>query len=289
MRYEGEIYRPFSEANSYLLQCTIGCSHNKCTFCGMYKNKKFRIRSLDEIYEDIAMAAKAYPETEKVFLCDGDAISIDNKELLLIIKKLNQTFPRLRHIASYVGPTNLLQKTEEELLEIKNAGLNKLYIGIESGDEQVLSDINKGVSLSEMREACMKIYKLGFNVSSMMLIGIAGKGNKSREHAINTAKLVNETHPQYLAAMTYTPVPGTQLFNSIQRGDFTPLSPEETLNEIKILIENIDIDLKFVGTHVSNFVPLTGKLPEEKKQMIDTINMALNNPGLLRKQHPGSL
>ena len=134
MRYEGNMFRPFSEANSYLLQCTVGCSHNQCTFCGMYKDKKYRERSLKEIMEDIAMAKDHYNDLEKVFLCDGDAIALETDMLLTILKKLYQTFPSLRHVGSYVGPQSTLSKSMEELKALRSAGLTKAYIGVETGD-----------------------------------------------------------------------------------------------------------------------------------------------------------
>ena len=150
MRYEGNIFRPFSEANSYLLQCTIGCSHNQCTFCGMYKDKKYRVRQIAEIMEDIAMAKDHYGDLEKVFLCDGDAIALETDMLLAIVKKLYQTFPSLRHVGSYVGPQSTLSKSMEELKELRAAGLTKAYIGVETGDDDLLKKVKKGVGYSQM-------------------------------------------------------------------------------------------------------------------------------------------
>ena len=278
MRYEGNIFRPFSEANSYLLQCTVGCSHNRCTFCGMYKDKKYRVRTLEEIKEDIAMASNAYGDVEKVFLCDGDAIAIEMDMLLEIIATLYGTFPSLRHVSSYVGPQSTLSKSLEDLKTLRAAGLTKAYLGVETGDEELLRKVGKGVGYDEMLQAGRNLVEAGINLSAMVLIGLAGPGEASRRHALATAKISNEMKPQYLAAMTVTPVPGTVLFRQVQEGKFGLLDPFETLEEMKLLFENITIDgLKFVGTHVSNYLPITGTLQRDKQKMIDTVDQVLKN------------
>ncbi len=180
MRYEGNIFRPFSEANSYLLQCTVGCSHNKCTFCGMYKDKKYRERSISEIMEDIKMAKDHYGDLEKVFLCDGDAIALETDMLLTILKKLYQTFPSLRHVGSYVGPQSTLSKSMEELRELRAAGLTKAYIGVETGDDELLKKVKKGVGYDQMLEAGGNLVAANINLSAMVLLGLAGKGARPR-------------------------------------------------------------------------------------------------------------
>ena len=278
MRYEGNIYRPFSEANSYLLQCTVGCSHNKCTFCGMYKDKKYRVRSLPDIKEDIRLAKEHYGDIEKVFLCDGDAIDIGTDTLLEILADLKKSFPSLRHVGTYVGPVSVLKKSIFELKTLKEAGLVKAYLGVESGDDKLLHEINKGVGYSEMLQAGLNLKEAGFNLSSMVLLGLAGNGERSTEHAMATAKITNEMKPEYLAAMTVTPVPGTVLYTKVQRGEFQLLDPFETLEEMKTIFENITIDgLKFVGVHASNYLPVNGTLQKDKQKMIDTVNHVLES------------
>ncbi|MFA6034345.1 MAG: radical SAM protein [Myxococcota bacterium] len=278
MRYEGNIYRPFSEASSYLLQCTVGCSHNRCTFCGMYKDKKYRVRALSEIKEDIRMAVEQYGDLEKVFLIDGDAIAIDTDILLDIIKTLYAAFPSLRHVGSYVGPQSTLSKSMDELRALRAAGLTKAYLGVESGDDSVLKAIKKGVTAAEMLTAGQNLEEAGINLSSMVLVGIAGNGEASQRHALATAKITNEMKPHYLAALTVTPVPGTALYRQIQKGEFSLPDPFETLEEIKNIFENITIDnLKFVGTHVSNYLPITGTLQRDKKKMIETVEEVLKS------------
>jgi radical SAM superfamily enzyme YgiQ (UPF0313 family) len=278
MRYEGNIFRPFSEANSYLLQCTIGCSHNQCTFCGMYKDKKYRKRSLAEITEDIAMAKDSYGDVEKVFLCDGDAIALETNMLLAILKKLYQTFPSLRHVGSYVGPQSTLSKSIEELNALRNAGLTKAYLGVETGDDELLKKVKKGVDSDQMLQAGQNLVAAGINLSAMVLLGLAGKGAVSRRHALATAKICNEMKPQYLAALTVTPVPGTVLYSQLERGEFKLLDPFETLEEMKQIFENITADnMKFVGAHASNYLPVTGTLQKDKQKMIAMVDAVLEN------------
>lgn len=288
MRYEGNIFRPFSEANSYLLQCTIGCSHNQCTFCGMYKDKKYRVRTIAEIMEDIRMARDSYGDLEKVFLCDGDAIALETDMLLKIIRKLYQTFPSLRHVGSYVGPQSTLSKSMEDLRTLRSAGLTKAYIGVETGDNDLLKKIKKGVDYGQMLTAGRNLVDAGINLSAMVLLGIAGKGEASKRHALATAKICNEMQPQYLAALTVTPVPGTVLYRQVQQGEFKLLDPFETLEEMKQIFENITADnMKFIGTHSSNYLSITGTLQRDKKKMIAAVDEVLKNrdEGMLRPDY----
>jgi radical SAM superfamily enzyme YgiQ (UPF0313 family) len=288
LRYEGNIFRPFSEANSYLLQCTIGCSHNQCTFCGMYKDKKYRVRQLSEIMEDIKMAKDHYGDLEKVFLCDGDAIALETDMLLAIIKKLYLTFPSLRHVGSYVGPQSTLSKSIEELRMLRAAGLTKAYIGVETGDDDLLKKVKKGVGYDQMLMAGRNLVDADINLSAMVLLGLAGKGEASKRHALATARICNEMKPQYLAALTVTPVPGTVLYRQVQAGDFELLDPFETLEEMKQIFENITVDnMKFVGTHASNYMSITGTLQKDKQKMIAAVDEVLGNRDerMLRPDH----
>ena len=278
MRYEGNIFRPFSEAKSYLLQCTIGCSHNQCTFCGMYKDKKYRIRSLEEIKTDIAMAKNYYNDLEKVFLCDGDAIAIETDILLEILDELYRVFPSLRHVGSYVGPRSTLNKSMSELTALRAAGLTKAYLGVETGDDRLLKEVKKGVSYQEMLQAGQNLVNAGINLSAMVLLGLAGPGEPSREHALATAKITNEMKPHYLAALTVTPVPNTVLHRQVLAREFKILDAFETLEEMKWIFENITIDgLKFVGAHASNYLPVSGTLQKDRQKMLDVVNNVLES------------
>lgn len=283
MRYEGTIIRPFSEANSYLLQCTLGCSHNQCTFCGTYKDKPFRIRPLSEILEDIRMAGDHYGDLDKVFLCDGDAIALPTDMLLKILHQLYRTFPALRHVGTYVGPKSTLKKSISDLIALRAAGLTKAYLGVETGDDRLLKEINKGVSADQMRRAGLNLKQAGINLSAMVLLGIAGKGVRSYEHAVATAAITDAIHPQYLAALTVTPIPGTPLGNQVASGNFQLLDPFETLEEMKILFEHIAMDdLKFVGVHASNYLPINGTLQKDKARMLATITDILEKQDIHR-------
>ncbi len=292
MRYEGTIFRPFSEANSYLLQCTIGCSHNGCTFCGMYKDKHYRQRHLAEIREDIRLAREHYGDIEKVFLIDGDAIALPSATLLEILYELYAAFPSLRHVGTYVGPRSTLEKSLSELTALRAAGLTKAYLGVETGDDQLLRAINKGVGASEMLQAGRNLVNAGFNLSSMVLLGLAGKGERSHAHAVATAAITNAMRPHYLAALTVTPVPGTALFRQVQAGTFQPLDAFETLAEMRVLFCHLgEAPLKFVGVHASNYLPINGRLPEDRARMLEAIDsvLATRDPGRLRAEHQRGL
>lgn len=278
MRYEGNIFRPFSEADSYLLQCTVGCSHNACTFCGMYKDKRYRVRPLDEILEDIRLARAHFGDAEKVFLCDGDAVAIETETLLAILEALYASFPSLRHVGSYVGPQSTLSKTKDELLALRAAGLTKAYLGVETGDDELLRSVGKGVGADEMLRAGRNLVEANINLSAMVLLGLAGRGEGSARHALETARIINAMQPQYLAALTVTPVPGTTLYRRVQDGRFVLPDPFETLDEMKRIFEAITLDhLKFVGTHVSNYLPIVGTLQKDKPKMIALVDRVLRD------------
>ncbi len=287
MRYEGNIIRPFSEANSYLLQCTLGCSHNQCTFCGTYKDKPYRIRPMSEIKTDIRMASDHYGDVEKVFLCDGDAIVMPTDMILEILKDLYATFPSLRHVGTYVGPKSTLGKSVDELKTLRAAGLTKAYLGVETGDDQLLKEVKKGVTAQQMLQAGLNLNEADINLSSMVLLGLAGRGPRSREHAIATADITNAMQPRYLAAMTVTPIPKTPLYNQVRSGKFQLLDPFETLEEMKTMFEHLTIDnLKFVGIHASNYLPINGTLQRDKDQMLTMIDEVLStrDSGRLRNE-----
>lgn len=284
MRYEGQIFRPFSEANSFILQCTIGCSHNGCSFCGMYKDKRYRIRSLEEISQDIEMAKAHHGDLEKVFLCDGDAIAMESDLLLEILRRLYETFPSLRHVGSYVGPQSTLGKSMTELCALRAAGLTKAYLGVETGDESMLKQINKGVTVEEMLEAGTRLVNAGINLSAMVLLGLAGNDTAVQERiAIATAQLCSRMKPRYLAALTVTPVPGTRLYREMEKGVYVPPDAFATLEEMKTLFEHLDADnMKFVGVHASNYLPINGTLPKDKARMVGLIDSVLEKRDLSR-------
>jgi radical SAM superfamily enzyme YgiQ (UPF0313 family) len=278
MRYQGTIIRPFSEADSYLLQCTLGCSHNRCTFCGTYKDKPFRIRPLPEILEDIQMARQHLGDARKVFLCDGDAIVIPTDMLLEILKALYCAFASLRHVGTYVGPRSTLSKSNEELRALRAAGLTKVYLGVETGEARLLGEVKKGVDAAQMLLAGRNLVEADFNLSAMVLLGLAGRGERSQAHARATADLINAMRPRYLAAMTVTPVPRTPLFEQVRAGAFELLDPFETLAEMRTMLDGITLDpLKFVGVHASNYLPVNGTLQRDKAGMLALVDEVLRS------------
>ena len=283
MRYEGNIFRPPGEWKSYLLQCTIGCSYNKCTFCGMYKDKSFRVRPLKDILEDIDMAKAYYGDVKRVFLCDGDAIIMRQDELLAILEKLYQSFPSLEKVTTYAGPKSTMTKTPEQLRELRQAGLVRTYLGVESGSDEVLKATNKGVTAQEMLEAGLRLTEAGFDLWDIILIGLAGPGEASTKHAIQTAELINKMKPRHLSAMTYMVADGTPLAEDVHAGKFQVLSPDETLREIRTLIEHLETGpLHFTSNHASNYLPLKGTLPDDKEHLLSLIDAALGGEINLR-------
>ncbi|MCR4400588.1 MAG: radical SAM protein [Syntrophomonadaceae bacterium] len=278
MRYEGNIYRPPSEARSYILQCTVGCSHNRCTFCGMYKDKKYRVRSVEEIRADIRMARLYYgPDLLKVFLADGDALAMDTTDLLEILAELKRQFPYLRHVGIYAGPQSILGKEDGELLELKKAGLTIAYLGVETGDRELLADIRKGVSYEEMAAAGQKVVRSGIQLSVTVLLGLAGSGEPSLRHARETARICNDINPDFLSALTLMVVPGTVLHRRIQSGKFRLPEPFEILQEMEELVSHLEVDeCEFRSNHASNYLPIKGRLQRDKAQMLALIGGILH-------------
>ncbi|NLW90834.1 MAG: radical SAM protein [Syntrophomonadaceae bacterium] len=273
MRYEGNIFRPPSEARSYILQCTVGCSHNRCTFCAMYKDKKYRVRSLDEIKTDIRMAKQYYGDLEKVFLADGDALAMDTSDLVEIITYLKESFPSLRHIGIYASPDSILQKEISELTALKAAGLTIAYLGVETGDPELLQDIRKGVTYDEMVDAGRRIRRAGILLSVTVLLGLAGRSPKAVDHAVNTAKICNDMNPDYIGALVLMLVPRTELFRRQEKGEFELPGPFEILDEMRILIDHLNVQgTEFRSNHASNYLPIKGRLPDDKEKMLKLIN-----------------
>ncbi len=271
MRYDSDIlYRPPGEWKSYLLQCTIGCSYNKCTFCAMYKEKKFRIRPVEEILEDIDMARDYYgPGLKRVFLMDGDAVIMKTDDLIRVLRKLYDTFPALEKVTTYAGPRSTLAKSPEELRAIREAGLNRAYLGVESGSDAVLKAINKGVTAAQMLEAGM---------------GLTGQDGDWEEHILSTAKMINAMKPRHLSAMTFAPAKGTPLGEDVLAGRFKVCTPDQILEECHLLIEHLDVDpLHFTSNHASNYLPLKGGLPEDKEKFLKLLDEALAGKIRLRK------
>ena len=285
MRYDSDLlYRPPGEWKSYLLQCTIGCSNNQCTFCGMYKEKKFRIRPTQEILEDIDMARAYYgPGLQRVFLMDGDAIIIKTEDLLRILRKLYDTFPALEKVTLYAGPRSTLSKTPEELKALHDAGLSRAYLGVESGSDAVLKFIHKGVNAQQMLQAGQRLVEAGIDLWVTIILGITGEGGDWREHILSTAQIINQMKPRHLSAMTFAPAKGTPLGDDVLAGRFKVYGPDHILEECRLLIEHLDVDpLHFTSNHASNYLPLKGSLPQDREKFLSLIDQALE--GKIRRR-----
>ncbi|MEA4925370.1 MAG: radical SAM protein [Syntrophomonadaceae bacterium] len=288
MRYEGSVYRPPSEARSYILQCTVGCTHNRCTFCSMYKDKKYHVRSMDEIMADIRMAKMYYGDVEKVFLADGDALAMPADDLLQILAALYQNFHSLMHVGIYASPDSILNKEADELKKLKEAGLTIAYLGVETGDRQLLADIRKGVTYEEMVEAGKKIRQAGILLSVTILLGLAGRTPRAADHARNTSKILNEINPDYIGALTLMLEPRTELYRRMQKGEFELPGPFEILDELRIIIQGLEVQgTEFRSNHASNYLPIRGRLPEDKQKMLDLINSIIkkNDRSYLRPDY----
>ena len=285
IEYEPPVYRPPGEWRSFLVQATIGCSHNGCTFCGMYKSKKYRVRPLDDILWDIRETAGMYNnQFEKVFICDGDAIAMPTEDLLAILREIKKDFPKCRLISTYAGPISTLKKTPEELKILREAGLGRAYLGIETGMDSLLKSVNKGVTRAEMLRAGTNLREAGIDLWGIVLIGLGGKP-LSMENARETARIVNEMRPQHLSAMNYTPVEGTKLGNQALRGEFQVLSAAESLRETAELIRNLHVSgMHFTSDHASNYLPLKGTLCEDKEKLLDLIDGALGGSVAIRSE-----
>ena len=278
MRYDSDlIYRPPGEWRSYLLQCTIGCSHNKCTFCAMYKEKKFRIRPLEEILEDIDMALDYYgPNVERVFLMDGDAIVMKTGQLLKVLEKLYHNFPNLQKVTTYAGPKSTLAKSVSELTELRQAGLTRAYLGVESGSDAVLSAIEKGCTAEEMLRAGQNLVEAGIDLWAILILGLTGQDGDWQEHVLSSARIINEMRPRHLSAMTFAPAAGTPLGEDVLAGRFKVCTPEHILRECRLLIETLDVNpLHFTSNHASNYLPLKGGLPEDREKFVALLDRAL--------------
>lgn len=275
MEYVGDVYRPPGEWRSFLLQVTVGCSHNGCSFCGMYKNKRFYIKDLDETIGDIRETAANYNRFEKIFLCDGDAIIIEQENLLKILSELKKCFPYARLISTYAGPKSTLSKTPEQLRQLREAGLGRAYLGVESGSDAVLKATNKGVDAATMLQAGTNLREAGIDLWAIILIGLGGTAG-SVEHIHSTIEILNRMKPNHLSSMNLTPVPGTKLYNQVQRGEFQVLSAAQSLKETRDLIAGLNVaNLHFTSDHASNYLPLKGTLPDETHRLLALIDGAL--------------
>jgi len=283
MYNEQVIVRPPSEANSFLLPVTLGCSHNKCTFCGTFTGIKFRIRPLEDIKRDIDKVAENYSwSMRRVFLENGDALICPQRRLVEVLNYLNEKFPNLDKIGTYATPQSALIKSADELKELNQLGLKIAYLGVETGDGELLKKINKGASYDEIVEAGRKIKQAGITLSVTVILGLGGIEG-SKKHAMGIARILTDLDPDFAGALTLMLVPGTPLHKEWEEGKFTIISPFQSLEELKLIIENSNFtNCFFTANHASNYLPIKARLPKQKAEMLKLINEVLTSKDMSR-------
>jgi len=275
MHYQGTVYRPPSEAGSILLQVTIGCSHNKCTFCGMYKGQRFSITPEKIVFADIDYAARHFSHARRLFLCDGDALILPHNRLRAILARIQERLPQISRVGIYANYKSLKAKTVEELEELRRLGLGIAYMGLESGDDQTLAAINKGAIAEDMITMAGKAKAAGIKLSVTVLLGIAGS-ERSLVHAEETGRALSAIDPEYVGALSLMIEPQTKLYADIQAGRFVVPGPLAILGELRAMIAATHLTGGlFHANHASNYLPVRAKLPEEKEATLDLIDQAL--------------
>lgn len=276
--YDEPLFRPPSEAYSLIFQLTIGCSWNKCAFCEMYTSKNFKVKNEAEVFAEIDQVKDLANDTRKIFLADGNAFVLSFDKLIRILNKLNQSFPRLARISAYASSRDILSKTNEELVQLRYAGLKLLYVGIESGDDELLKMINKGETFNTTEEALLKARKAGIRLSVMILNGLGGK-IFSNQHLINSAKLINSIQPEYLSTLVLSLPHGINHFKKRFNGEFVQLSPYEFIEELGLFLQELNlVSTVFRSDHASNYLVLKGILDRDKVILVKRINDFLQNP-----------
>ncbi len=275
MHYEGNMIRPPSEANSILLQVTVGCSHNKCTFCGAYKGERFKIKKDDIIMEDIAFAAKYCRQQRRVFLCDGDAMIISQKRLPNIFKEIQKQLPWVNRVGLYANAKSLKRKSLEELKELKELGLGIIYLGLESGDDVTLEKVNKKGNSNDMIEQGLKAKEAGIKLSITVLLGLGGK-ERSFVHARETGRVLSAINPEYVGALSLMLIPNTSLYEDWQSGRFELIDSKQMLEELGAMIAHTNLSRgQFFANHASNYLPIKARLPRDKEETIRLIEEAI--------------
>ena len=284
MRYYGAVYRPPSEAYSLIVQVTYGCSHNTCAFCSMYKEKRFALRPLDEVLEDFRIARRTYRHVDKVFLADGDALVRKASELYTILDTIRELFPECERVTSYASPASIRIRTDEELRTLRAKGLTMVYMGLESGCDEVLKLMRKGHMSAEIIEMGQKVRRNGIALSVTAITGLGGP-ELLEQHAIETAKAFNAMNPEYIGMLTLMVEPGTPLYDWVRDGDFRLLTQPQVLRETRLLVENLDSPGSvFRMNHASNYLVLKGTLNQDKGAMLRTIDAAEHDLSRLRPE-----
>jgi radical SAM superfamily enzyme YgiQ (UPF0313 family) len=287
MRYYGNVVRPPSEAGNYILQVTYGCSHNECIFCSTYLDKPFEVRPTAEVMEDIKMAGGYMPDTRRVFLADGNALVLSNRRLVPILDELTLAFPDLERIGIYGNAHDILRKSEKELKELLERKLSIIYLGMESGNDEVLRRAKKGVTAQEMIDGVRQAQAAGLTVSVIAILGLGGV-EMWKEHAMDTGRVVGAMDPAYFSLLTLMVVPGTELHRLVEAGEFVVPEPLKMLREVRVTLDHIEGVSRcvFRTNHASNYLPLAGTLPQDKERLLATIDGALvEGESILRPEY----
>jgi radical SAM superfamily enzyme YgiQ (UPF0313 family) len=279
MRYHGNVIRPPSEASSLILQVTYGCSNNSCDFCGTYLDKPFAVRPPHEVEEDVAgLPDGVKRRADRVFLADGDALALSTRRLLDILSLLRRELPALERVSSYANAKNLLAKSVDELAEIRAAGLELIYLGLESGDDETLAAIHKGMTVAEQIEGCRRASQAGIALSVTAILGLAG-AERSLEHAAATGRAFSAIDPEYIGVLTLMLEPGTEMLRKVRAGELVLPDAIGMLAELRETIAHTDVrDCLFRSNHASNYLPVGGRLPQDKAAMLATLDRVLEAP-----------
>ena len=286
MRYIGNIYRPPSEAYSLLLQVTVGCSHNKCTFCNMYKDKQFRLRPMEDVLEDLDWARAHYRRVGRIFLCDGDALCLKNSKLLTILDRIKKLFPECERVTSYGRATDALRKTDEELRELREHGLTMVYLGAESGSPKVLEKVVKGETVEQLIEGVHKLENNGIQTSVTFISGLGGP-ELMEEHAIESGNMIKDMNASYVSFLTLMLEYPAPLLEDYKAGKFKLLKPTEVLEEAAIMLDRArpEKTCVFRSNHASNYVSLKGNLPEDNDRMIASLKRCMKDESLIKSEY----
>jgi len=279
LKYEGPVYRPPSEASSLLIQATVGCPWNRCTFCMVYKKgPKFRIRPVEEIKMEIEISAAFLGDRVRtLFFPSGNSIAIPTRELAEMCRFALETFPRLERITVYGSSRFIVKKGLEEMKELADAGLSRIHVGLESGDDVVLDRVRKGSTAAEQVEAGKMTMEAGIELSEYVVLGLGGKG-RTREHIAGTVNVLNQINPDFIRLRTFLPKVKTPILKEIESGEFEVLSPHEVLYEVRALIEGLDVASRVTSDHYTNYVGVGGQLPDERDKMLAVVDEALVRP-----------
>ena len=286
LNYDAPLYRPPSEAKSLIFQVTLGCSFNECSFCDMYRSKEYSERSWEEVRGEIDLMAKTMPDTTRIFLADGDALNLSTDYMIQIVEYIYQKFPNLERVSCYAMPMNLLKKTPDELDRMNKAGLDRLYLGIETGNDIILKKVTKGATQKTMIKSCNKAKDAGFSLSCMVILGLGGS-KYTKENAVDTAKVINAVQPDYVGALTLYLENGIKdEFLTKFEGEFERLTDSQAIDELELLISEIDVanEIVFRANHGSNAYNIGGTFPQNKMEMLEKIAWMKKHTEVVRPQ-----